>query len=102
MDSAVSKLPTGTLCLQDQFRNEFGFSLRIGKITRIGSMSLDGYLGLGIKAVATKRFAYGYYYNQGTSDYYFRWYNDQHIPIEDDFLTWEPILSAGIKIGGGF
>ena len=102
LDSAVSKLPTGTLCLQDQFRNEFGFSLRVGKITRIGSLFLDGYLGLGIKAITTKRFAYGYYYNQGTSDYFFRWYNDQHIPIEDEFLTWEPILSVGIKIGGGF
>ena len=102
MDSAVSKLPTGTLCLQNQFRNEFGFSLRVGKLTRIGSLLIDGYIGLGIKAVATKRFAYGYYYQQGTSDYYFRWYNDQHIPVVDDILDWDPIISLGIKIGGGF
>ena len=102
MDSAVSKLPTGTLCLQDQFRNEFGISLRVGQLIRMGSLIIDGYFGLGIKAVTTKRFAYGYYYQQGTSDYYFRWYNDQHIPIENDFLNWDPILSFGIKIGGGF
>jgi hypothetical protein len=102
MDSAVSELPTGTVCLQDQFRNEFGFSLRVGQLIRMGSLIIDGYIGLGIKAVTTKRFAYGYYYNQGTSDYYLRWYNDQHIPLEDDFLSWEPILSVGIKIGGGF
>jgi hypothetical protein len=102
MDSAVSKLPTGKLCLQNQFRNEFGLSLRVGQLIRMGTLIIDGYFGLGIKAVITKRFAYGYYYQQGTSDYYFRWYNDQHIPVEDDFLNWDPIISLGIKIGGGF
>ena len=103
MDSTMSKFPGGQYRLQDEFRNDLGISIRFGQLRRLGNaMIIDGYIGLGIKAVMVRQIAYGYYYSAGETDLYFRWYNDQHTPRLNNYLQWWPIISFGIKLGIGF
>jgi hypothetical protein len=102
LDSALSPLPGGQERLLDEFRNDYGLSFRIGQITRLGSMLLDGYFGLGIKMVQFRQQVYGYYYHPGTSDLLFMWYNDQHAPVMNTWTGLWPVINIGIKIGVGF
>jgi hypothetical protein len=102
MDSAMSRFPYAQYLLQDEFRNDYGSSVRIGQLIRFGGMIVDGYFGLGIKAVLVRQYAYGYYYSMGESDLYFHWYNDQHTPTINDITQWWPVIGFGIKVGFGF
>lgn len=100
MDSARTKFPTGSFLLQDEFRNDFGVSIRIGQLIRVGEMIVDGYFGLGIKAMLITQYAYGYYYYPDSNA--FHWYNDEHTPVIKDLVQWYPIIGLGIKLGFGF
>jgi hypothetical protein len=100
MDSARTKFPSGALLLQDEFRNDLGASIRIGQLIRVGGMIVDGYFGLGIKAMFIRQYAYGYYYYPDSMS--FHWYNEEHIPVVKDMVQWYPVIGLGIKLGFGF
>jgi len=99
MASAHSRFPNDIYLLQDQFRNDAGFSIRLGQLIRLGDMIVDGYFGLGIKAMLIRQYAYGYYSNY---DGRFSWYNSNQTPQIKDLVNWYPILGLGIKVGFGF
>jgi len=102
MDYNTTQFPGGQYRLQDQFRNDYGFSLRVGQLIRMGDLIIDGYFGVGLKAVYIHQVAYGYYYSMGESDLYLSWYNKQHIPEINEYTQLLPIIGLGIKIGFGF
>jgi hypothetical protein len=99
MVSAQSRFPADIYLMQDQFRNDAGFSIRLGQLIRMGDMIVDGYFGLGIKAMFIRQYAYGSYSNY---DGRYSWYNNQHTPTMKDMVYWYPIIGLGIKLGFGF
>ncbi len=86
--------------LQDQYRNDFGLSLRIGTMKRYGNFVVDFYFGGGIKVIMLHQLAYGNYLYHDSGQTH--WYNDDHSPIVSDQVLLGPVINAGIKIGVAF
>jgi len=86
--------------LQDECRNDYAGSLRVGYMKRFGSFVVDWYLGIGGKYSVVDGKTYGEYYYHGSSD--FHWYNADHSPNIYTKYLWAPAINAGIKIGLGF
>jgi len=100
MDSARSAFESTYTLLQDEFRNDYGISIRIGKLTRMGGVLIDGYAGIGIKAMMIRQYAYGRYDSDDRRMFY--WFNKDHSPKVEDLVTLAPIIGLGIKLGFGF
>jgi hypothetical protein len=86
--------------LQDQYRNDFGLSLRIGVMKRYGKFVFDYYVGGGIKYILLHQLVYGSYYYHDSSTMY--WFNADHSANTDDRRLFGPVINAGIKIGLAF
>jgi hypothetical protein len=85
--------------LQDQYRNDFGLSLRFGAMKRFGRFVIDYYFGGGFKFVMLKQNIYGRYDD----------YDDKIIwnyPDHSAYVTYTDrvgiVINIGIKIGGAF
>jgi hypothetical protein len=86
--------------LQDQYRNDFGLSLRIGLMRRYGNFIVDYYVGGGIKYIMLHQLVYGSYLYHDSGQMH--WYNEDHSPIIEDRVLLGPVINAGIKIGFAF
>jgi hypothetical protein len=101
MIQANSKWPNaGYIILQDAFANHYGMALRVGTLTRLWGMIVDGYFGLGVKVVMTYQLAYGEYPIEDSNEFF--WYNTDHSPVVNDLVQWWPVVNLGIKLGFGF
>jgi hypothetical protein len=86
--------------LQDQDRNDYGLSLRIGMMRRYGQMVVDWYLGGGVKIIQLHQLVYAHYtYADSDSKH---WLHEDHSPDVYDMVFLGPVINAGIKIGFGF
>jgi len=94
--------PQGTAWndLQDQIRNEYAISIRIGTQKRYHKTVLDWYFGLGIKYMQVQQQTYGSYNMPGSKE--ILWYNADHSPIVTSKGCFGPVLNAGLKIGRAF
>jgi hypothetical protein len=104
MDLSRTKLatPDRHYGLQCQYRNDIGGGFRFGIITRaFGSMVLDSYIGIGLKACLINQFIYGTYPEDDSMNY-FHWYNTDHSADNNHVTLLMPVINAGIKIGIGF
>ena len=99
MSSTRTRFLTERYHLEDQYRNDVGFSIRVGQLIRMGPLTLDGYFGLGIKAMLIHQLDYGTYEEDDIRLY---WYNNNHAPEVNNLVHWYPIIGLGIKIGFGF
>ena len=86
--------------LQDQYRNDYGVSMRIGIMKRYGIFVVDFYLGGGIKYIMVHQLVYGSYLYHDSSQMH--WYNEDHTPIVKDQVLLGPVINGGIKIGVAF
>ncbi len=86
--------------LQDQYRNDFGISLRIGIMRRYGSFVVDYYFGGGVKYITLHQLVYGYYQYHDSGS--MRWYHEDHSPDVYDKALLGLVLNLGIKIGLAF
>ena len=86
--------------LQDQYRNDFGLSARLGIMKRYGQFVVDYYLGAGIKYIMLHQLVYGMYEYHDSSQMI--WYNPDHSPTVQDRIIYGPVVNLGIKIGFGF
>jgi len=86
--------------LQDQFRNDYGISIRMGKAKRYGQFIVDYYAGLGVKLVSIHVNDYGKYleHDEGRMT----WYHTDHSPKVSEQSLIHPIVNLGVKIGAGF
>ena len=86
--------------LQDQYRSDYGLSIRIGTMKRFGSFVLDLYAGLGCKYVSVHQLIYGSYeyHDSGT----LHWLNPEHTPKIADKGVYMPIVNFGLSLGLGF
>ncbi|MFZ4520371.1 MAG: hypothetical protein ACOYNC_01625 [Bacteroidales bacterium] len=86
--------------LQDQYRDDYGLSIRVGWMKRTKQFIVDFYAGAGIKYVALHQLVYGYYrYHDSES---MGWYNPDHSPDVYDKGLISPVLNLGVKIGVAF
>jgi hypothetical protein len=86
--------------LQDQRRQDFGLSLRLGLMRRSGHFVFDLYLGFGGKYVYIHQKAYGSYLYHDSDQ--MAWYHQDHSPDINNYNRFQLILNAGLKIGVGF
>ncbi|MCX6281186.1 MAG: hypothetical protein NTU51_04430 [Bacteroidetes bacterium] len=86
--------------LQDQYRNDFGLSLRIGVMKRYKFFIVDYYLGGGVKLIQLHQLLYGYYLYHDSNA--MQWYNPDHSPNINNLSLFGPVINLGIKIGFGF
>jgi hypothetical protein len=86
--------------LQDQYRNDFGLSLRVGFMKRYGKFVIDYYAGAGIKYIKLHQLVYGSYYYHDSNEMH--WSNEDHSPNVYDKNLVRPVINAGIKIGFAF
>lgn len=86
--------------LQDQYRNDFGLSLRIGVMKRYKKFVIDYYVGGGVKYIMLHQLVYGSYYYHDSETMH--WYNDDHSPNVYDRYLFGPVINAGIKLGFAF
>lgn len=90
----------GRYAFQDQYRNDYGLSIRIGEMTRIGNWAIfEGYFGIGVMVANVHQLIYGSYDEDSSI---IRWKNADHSPVMKDSDVILPIVNAGIKIGVGF
>ena len=83
----------------DQYRNDFGLSLRIGIMKRYGKWIVDYYFGAGVKYIALKQLIYGQYEEDSS---YLIWNNENHTPTLVYKELFGPVINFGIKIGKAF
>jgi hypothetical protein len=85
--------------LQDQYRTDYGMSLRLGVMVRYRRFIIDYYAGIGAKYYLLQQRIYGRYDDY---DEYVRYYNNDHSPniVNTDGLG--IILNLGIKMGVAF
>ena len=83
---------------QDQYRNDFGLSVRIGFMRRYGRFLVDYYVGGGIKYTMLHQLVYGYdaYYNL------IYWRQEDHSADVYNMGLLGPVFNLGIKIGRAF
>jgi hypothetical protein len=86
--------------LQDQYRNDFGISARVGFMKRYGRFVFDCYFGAGIKYIMLHQLVYGIYEAHDSGRIF--WYNEDHSPNVYDQRLFGPVINAGIKIGFAF
>jgi hypothetical protein len=86
--------------LQDQYRDDFGFSIRAGYMKRYGQFVVDFYAGAGIKYIMLHQLVYGSYRYHDSGEMH--WYNEDHSPIIIDQNLYKPVLNLGVKIGFAF
>jgi len=86
--------------LQDQYRNDYGISLRIGMMRRYGPFVADWYVGGGIKVIRLHQLVYAHYLYHDSNTMH--WRHEDHSPDVYDRNLLEPVINAGIKIGFGF
>lgn len=86
--------------LQVQYRNDFGFSLRLGMMRNYHGLVVDWYIGGGLKYIMLHQLVYGsyHYHDSGSME----WYNTDHSPRIQDQNLWAPVINLGLKIGFGF
>ncbi|MGA2822214.1 MAG: hypothetical protein ABSE72_01685 [Bacteroidales bacterium] len=87
----------GSGALQDQYRNDFGLSLRIGLMKRYGKFVIDWYLGGGIKYIMLHQLLYGIY--EYHDDNQMWWKHPDHSPDVNNRILFGPVINLGIKIG---
>ena len=101
MSQARTGFPTAQKeLLQDAYANHYGIALRVGTMTRMGGMLVDGYFGLGIKVMLIHQLAYGYYEYDDESRV--SWYNHDHSPNVYNLVQYYPVINLGVKLGFGF
>jgi hypothetical protein len=83
--------------LQDQVRNDYGLSLRIGCMKRNGHFIVDWYAGAGCKIVDIDWVSLGYFPNSDSKAYH-----AYASPESNHTVKFEPIINFGVKIGGCF
>ena len=86
--------------LQDQYRNDFGLSVRIGFMRRYGRFVVDCYVGGGVKYIYLHQLVYGHYGYHDSGIVY--WKHQDHSPDLYYMNLFEPVLNLGIKIGRAF
>ena len=86
--------------LQDQVRNDFGGSFRIGIMRRYGQAVVDWYVGGGIKVIMVHQLVYADYRYADNDQMH--WRHEDHSPDVYDQTLLGPVINAGIKIGFGF
>ena len=87
--------------LQDEYRNDMGISLRVGRMKRNSHLVVDYYFGLGVKYVSLRINDYGYY-TDGSHSGNFSWVHNDHTPISSKATYFMPVINAGIKLGRAF
>jgi predicted methyltransferase len=85
--------------LQDQYRNDFGLSLRFGGMRRYGRFVIDYYIGGGFKTVILRQSNYGMY---DDFDNIIIYNNPDHSADVTNTTRIGLVLNLGIKIGGAF
>lgn len=85
--------------LQDQFRNDFGLSLRFGWMFRYRRFVIDYYFGGGVKLVMLHQNIYGKF---DSYDDKVIWNYPDHSADRSDTDRAGLVLNLGIKIGGAF
>ncbi len=91
---------TGNGKLQDQSRNDYGYSIRFGFMKRYGKFVVDYYIGAGLKSIQLHQKVYGIYRQHDTSE--IGWYHEDHSPDVYDEIFLGPVLNLGVKIGLAF
>lgn len=86
--------------LQDQYRNDFGLSLRIGVMKRYGKFVIECYVGGGIKYILLQQLEYGIYPYRDSGTMY--WFNKDHSANIVNQRLFGPVINAGIKLGLAF
>ena len=86
--------------LQDQYRNDFGLSLRVGFMKRYGKFVIDYYVGAGVKYILLRQLVYGSYLYHDSSQMH--WNNEDHSPDVYNQHLFGPVINAGIKLGFAF
>ncbi|MCX6251806.1 MAG: hypothetical protein NTX61_13770 [Bacteroidetes bacterium] len=86
--------------LQDQYRSDYGLSIRVGTMKRFGNVVLDLYAGLGCKYIWVNQIIYGSYYYHDESTIH--WYNPDHTPKKEGKGMYMPIVNLGVSLGLGF
>jgi hypothetical protein len=86
--------------LQDQYRNDFGLSLRNGVMKRYGKFVIEYYIGGGIKYILLQQLEYGIYPYRDSGTMY--WLNKDHSANVSYQQLFGPVINAGIKIGFAF
>jgi hypothetical protein len=86
--------------LQDQYRNDFGLSVRIGIMKRYGNFVVDYYFGGGVKYIMLHQLIYGYYLYHDSKT--MQWYHEDHSPDVYDRVLLGLVINLGIKIGFAF
>lgn len=101
MSQARTGFPAGQEdLLQDAYANHYGIALRVGTMTRLGGIILDGYFGLGVKVMMIHQLVYGgYEYDDENT---VSWYHPDHSPNVYNLVQWYPLVNFGIKLGFGF
>lgn len=92
--------PSGYGYLQDQKRDDFAGSVRIGLMKRYHRLIVDTYFGVGAKYIIVHQKVYGGY--DGHDSNGFHWYNEDHSPNVRTVYLWDPVINFGIKLGFGF
>jgi hypothetical protein len=85
--------------LKDQYRNDYGLSLRIGFMRRYKKTILDYFVGVGIKYITTHNIVYGFYREDSSI---LEWLDQDHSVRIYDKNTFWPVFNLGIKIGRAF
>ena len=88
-------------CLQDQFVNQYGGALRLGRIYRIKKAVVELFCGLGYKKAVVHQLAYQYYQYRDDQNIVF-YYNSNHSPRVRNYNKDLLVINAGIKFGFGF
>jgi len=86
---------TGSL-IQDQYRSDYGLSLRIGFMRRYGKIIVDYYVGGGIKYITVHELVYGYYEEDSIQ---LHWNHANHSPDVANKSLFGAVFNLGIKIG---
>jgi len=81
---------------QDQNRNDYGLSLRIGFMRRYGKIVVDYYVGGGIKYITVHELVYGYYEEDSNR---LHWNHANHSPDTANKTLFGAVFNLGIKIG---
>lgn len=86
--------------LQDQKRNDFGVSLRLGFMRRYNQLVIDWYVGGGLKIILLHQEIYATYPYHDSQTMY--WLHPDHSPDVYNKVLLGPVINAGIKLGFGF
>jgi hypothetical protein len=86
--------------LQDQYRNDYGISFRIGFMKCYGKFVVDYYVGGGVKYIMLHQLVYGSYLYHDSGQMH--WFNEDHSANVSDRRLIGPVINVGIKLGLAF